>query len=301
MRIVFAGTPQNAALALSEIAQAHQVALVLTREDAPTGRKKIMTSSPVAQAAATLGLKVHKANRITDLELAALKDAGAELGVVVAYGCILPKVALDILPWWNMHFSLLPKWRGATPLQHSIAAGGEGAGITIFELDEGMDTGPIISQLSLDLEPQESTLTALPRFTKKGSELLLEAMQDPPAPYLQQGEPSFAPKISRAQGRLDFHLSAVVLANKIAAFNPEPMAWSELSGAAIRILKAQVFEDQVDDSESFRPGQIGIRDKRVVVGCATGLLELISVQPAGKNQMQAADWQRGIEKGAAFD
>jgi methionyl-tRNA formyltransferase len=301
MRIVFAGTPANAAQALRLISQQHQVDLVLTREDAPVGRKRVMTQSAVALVAHELGLKVHKANRITTTELAALQAAEAELGVVVAYGCIMPQDALDIFPWWNMHFSLLPKWRGATPLQRSIASGGDGSGVTIFELDKGMDTGPIISQRGLEIRPSESTLRALPRFTSFGTELLLDAMQNRPEPIAQLGDPSFAPKISRAEGRVDFNLPAQKIASLIAAFNPEPSAWAELAGSSIRIIEAVSSSNQEALAQDLLPGQIAVLAKRVIVGCGQGVLELISVQPAGKNQMRAADWQRGLNEGAAFD
>lgn len=301
MRIVFAGTPDNAAQALRLISEQHQVALVLTREDAPVGRKKVMTQSAVAQAAEELGLKVHKANRINQKELLALQAAEAELGVVVAYGCILPQDALDKFPWWNMHFSLLPKWRGATPLQHSISSGGEGAGITIFELDKAMDTGPIISQRALEIRPGEPTVDALPRFTSSGTELLLDAMRQKPDPIAQSGEPSFAPKISRTDARLDFNTPAQVLANLIAALNPEPMAWAVLAESPIRIIAAAASSREEDVTQNLSPGQIALFGKRVIVGCGQGVLELISVQPAGKNQMKAADWQRGLIEGAAFD
>lgn len=301
MRIVFAGTPQNAAQALRLISPHHQVALVITREDAPVGRGKILTQSAVAQTAQELGLKVHKANRIGPAELSALNAAEAELGVVVAYGRILPQAALDELPWWNMHFSLLPKWRGATPLQRSIASGGNGAGVTIFELDQGMDTGPIIHQKALEIKPRESTLDALPRFTEFGTDLLLSAMRTRPKPFTQAGEPSFAPKILRSEAKLDFNLPAQVIANLISAFNPEPMAWAELAGLPVRIIEAVSGSNDENRDQVIAPGQIAVLDKKVVVGCGSGVLELIRVQPAGKNQMKAADWQRGIEKGAAFD
>ncbi len=301
MRIVFAGTPDNAAQALRLISKQHQVALVLTREDAPVGRKKVITQSAVAQAANELGLRIHKANQINFKELAALQAAEAELGVVVAYGCILPQEALDKFPWWNMHFSLLPKWRGATPLQHTIASGGEGAGITIFELDKGMDTGSIIAQRALEIKPGESTLNALPRFTSSGTELLLEALRNRPEPIAQSGEPSFAPKISRTDARLDFNSPAHALANLIAALNPEPMAWAALAEAPIRIIEAAASLGEEDLDKDLSPGQIALLGKRVIVGCGHGVLELISVQPAGKNQMRAADWQRGLIEGAAFD
>lgn len=301
MRIIFAGTPDNAARALRSISQEHQVVLVLTREDAPIGRKKVMTQSAVALAAQELGLLVHKANRITTNELAALQGAAAELGVVVAYGCILPQAALDVLPWWNMHFSLLPKWRGAAPLQRSIASGGDGAGVTIFELDKGMDTGPIISQRSIEIMPGESTLNALPRFTSFGTELLLAAMHIRPEPIEQSGNPTFAPKISRAEGRLDFTLPAHLIANLVAAFNPEPTCWAELAGSPVRIIEAVAHPSEEALSQNLLPGQIAVLAKKVIVGCGQGILELITVQPAGKNQMPAADWQRGLNEGAAFD
>jgi len=133
MKIVFAGTPENAALALELVSKTHEVVLVITRPDAEVGRKRILTPSPVATKAMELGLPVLKANRVNEEELARIKDAKAKLALVVAFGSLIPQSALNALPWWNIHFSLLPKWRGASPLQQSIRSGGVGAGVTLFE------------------------------------------------------------------------------------------------------------------------------------------------------------------------
>lgn len=300
MRIIFAGTPENAAQALRDLIKVHDVALVLTRQDAPVGRKKVLTESAVAQTAREFGLRIHKANRIAAAELEVIKDAGAQLGVIVAYGCILPEQALELLSWWNMHFSILPAWRGAAPLQHAIASGGQSAGVTIFKLDAGMDTGPILLQKSIAIRPNESTFKALPRFTRLGTELLLEAMETLPVPFAQAGNPSFAPKISRGDAKLDFSRSAFELANKVAAHNPEPMAWGQLGQNQVRIISARAIQSTNElATEAF--GQVFVKEKSVLVGCGDSYLELLEVQPAGKNQMRAADWQRGIDEGARFD
>lgn len=302
MRLIFAGTPQIAADALSQVAQHHEIALVITRPDAPTGRKQLLMPSAVASRATELGLQVLKTNKINEEALNVIQDANAKVAVVVAFGSLVPKPALEVLPWWNLHFSLLPKWRGATPLQHSMMTG-EGVGISLFELEVGLDTGPIIAQQPMSFLPGETTGEALARFTKLGTQLVIDSLAKNPVTLPQSGEPSLAPKISRFQARLDFTQPADQLAAKINALNPEPMAWAELTGNPIRILRA-VTNSAADVAGvgEHGLGEVWLGLEGVMVGCANGSqLQLLEVQPAGKKAMDARDWFRGLTEKVKFD
>jgi methionyl-tRNA formyltransferase len=302
MRLIFAGTPPIAALALRRISAEHEVSLVITREDAPVGRKRVITPSPVASVAAELGIKTLKTNKISnDLEI--IKDARADIAIVVAYGALIPKPALDVLPWWNMHYSLLPAWRGATPLQHSMMHA-TGIGITVFKLEEGLDTGPIIAKQAMEFMPQETAGEALVRFTEVGVKLLANAIADPPVAERQKGEVSFAPKISRQQARLNFNEEADLLARKINALNPEPAAWANFQDQPVKLLRAKglgsVDWKSIDDLG--KPGSVWLSENRVLVGCGKGTrFELLEVQPAGKKPMSARDFLRGQPQGVVLD
>lgn len=297
MKLIFAGTPENAALGLELVSASHEVVLVITREDAEIGRKRILTPSPVAAKAAELGLPLLKANRIREQEIAAIKSSGADLALVIAFGSLIPEEGLKVLPWWNIHFSLLPSWRGASPLQQSILSGGTGAGVTLFELDAGMDTGPIIAQQAIELGENETTGDALSRFTRAGVDLFAQHCDKRAIPTAQVGEATFAPKITRAIARLDLTRSALDVHRAVMAFNPEPMAWCELEGNAIRILETKAMglaKPVLEDPIIGRVTKVG---ERILLECAGGSqLELSSVQPAGKQAMTAADWFRGLGK-----
>ena len=295
MRLIFAGTPEIAALALEEIAAFHEVVMVITRPDAPTGRKRIVTPSPVALVAEKLQVPTLKTNKLGEDQILEIQKLEAQLAVVVAFGSLIPKTALKLFPWWNLHFSLLPAWRGATPLQHSMIHD-SGAGITIFELEVGLDTGPIISQRAMSFQPGEVSGEALARFTKVGTELLLEALSKKPAPKPQFGEASFAPKIERTAAKLDFSNKGESLAATINALNPEPGAWTEIAGQPIKLLRARSATalDNEGISTLEVPGSAWLNGDRVYVACGQGtVFELLEVQPAGKKQMAATDWIRG--------
>jgi methionyl-tRNA formyltransferase len=239
MKIIFAGTPENSAVALELVSKSHEVVLVITRPDAEIGRKRILTPSPVATKAMELGLPVLKANRINEEELAKISDAEAELALVVAFGSLIPQAALSALPWWNIHFSVLPKWRGASPLQQSILSGGIGAGVTLFELDAGMDTGPIIAFQEISPGENETTAAALERFTVAGVNLFQQHAGEATVPTAQTGDATFAPKLNRSTARLNLSDNALSIHRAVMAFNPEPMAWCELDGNPIRILETR--------------------------------------------------------------
>ena len=302
MRLIFAGTPAIAAQALETLHRLHEVALVITREDAPIGRKKVLTPSPVAQMAEALDLPVIKTSRVSEVQNQIVK-ASAELAIVVAYGALIPKAALHLLPWWNIHYSLLPAWRGATPLQHSMIHN-KGAGISIFQLEQGLDTGPVLAAKPMEFLPQETSYEALSRFTAEACELLIQTLAAKPEAKIQEGEVSLAPKISRAQARVDFTLTADEICRWINALNPEPTAWVELSGNPVKLLRAKSLggvDWRAIDSNG-EPGALWLEEQRVLLGCGSGTrLELLELQPAGKTAMTALDFMRGQNAGVKFD
>jgi len=305
MKLIFAGTPANAALALELVAQHHEIVLVITREDAAVGRKRELAPSAVALKASELGISTLKRNRLTSSDIDEIGSIGAERAIVVAYGALIPQVLLDVLPWWNLHFSLLPSWRGATPLQHSMLSGGQGAGITLFELEAGLDTGPILAAQAREIDYERTCGEQLEDFTRAGSALILETLKTLPTANAQQGEVTLAPKIGRDQARLNVNSAADALAWKVMALNPEPGAWAELDGNPVRILRASSLGstdwDAVDD-EKFAPGRVSHQSGKVLLHCAEGTrLELKEVQPAGKKVMPATDWYRGLNKEIRLD
>ena len=290
---------------------AFEVVAVLTRTDAPVGRKKILTQSAVADAADELGLPVIKANRVDEATRLQLRATGAELGIIVAYGALLDQPALEILEkgWINLHYSLLPKWRGAAPVQRAIMAGDRETGVTLFQLDKGMDTGPIHLQIPTVIEPDESTADLLPRLTNLGisglAELLPRVASNLSAPIAQDPElllslPT-ADKLSREDARIDWHRTAVELENQIRGLNPEPMAWTTLDEDGFRIIEARALgatDWQALAGEESLFGCVRIDKERVLVTCGQGtLLELKTVQPAGKKPMSSSDWARGMTAG----
>jgi methionyl-tRNA formyltransferase len=279
--------------------------------DAPIGRKRILTPSAVADAAVALGIPIIKANRVDEVVRNQIKQTGAELGIIVAYGALLDQPALDLLDkgWINLHYSLLPKWRGAAPVQRSIMAGDRETGVTFFQLDKGMDTGPIHLQIPTVIEPDETTAELLPRLTELGisglSELLPRVAAGLNSPVAQEPEllrtlPT-ADKLSREEARIDWHRTAVELENHIRGLNPEPMAWTELDGEAFRIIVARALgatDRQALAGEDSVVGSVRIEKERVLVTCGQGtLLELKTVQPAGKKPMSSSDWARGMTAG----
>ena len=302
MRLIFAGTPEVASRALELIADKHEVTLVLTRPDAPIGRKRITTPSPVASKAEQLGLNVHKTNKIDEEALNAIRQSNADKAVIVAYGAMIPQAALSALPWWNLHFSVLPEWRGATPLQHSMMHD-TGIGISVFEIDSGLDTGPLISQLPLSFLENETAGEALIRFAENGSNLLIRALEANPEPMIQKGSSSLAPKITRLDAKINFEENAADLIRFIRAANPEPMAWAIQNGEPIRIIFASATTSSLDSGKLRGVGEIyKSDDNEIVVQCGDkSSLRLELVQPAGKRETVATDWWNGLKGTAKFD
>lgn len=306
MKILFAGTPHNAADTLASLSKSGaQIVAVLTRPDAPVGRNRILSPSPVAQVALQLGIPVIKANQVDAEVLHHVLSYQPDLGVVVAYGAILKKFVLDALPigWINLHYSLLPKYRGAAPVQHAILNGELETGVTVFQLDSGLDTGEVLLQVPTRIEPDENAGLLLDRLSKLGVSALNEVL-----PKLASGlistqsqthsDSSSAPKISRAQAQITWHDSASNIENLIRAMNPEPMAWTTLDQDPLRILDGRAIAPQVAGTtiEGFQdgsPGNVHHLGGRVIVSCGHSVLEIRTVQPAGKKPMPANDWFRG--------
>lgn len=300
MKLIFAGTPQIAADALEKLSRHHEIVLVLTREDAPVGRKRVLTPSPVAQVASDLGIPVLKQNRLGSGSAHAISSSGAELGIVIAFGALIPKDHLALMPWWNLHFSLLPKWRGASPLQHSMMHLGDGGGISLFELEAGLDTGPLIDQKAIDIDYSKTAGEHLVSFTTIGIEMILQSLESRPASTPQSGDVSLAPKLDRAMARLDLSSNADLVAAKVMALNPEPMAWVNLDGEPIRILRAKSMGSTdwaALDNTARLPGRVTQNGGRVLLECGSGTkVELLTLQPSGKKEMSAGDWYRGLSK-----
>lgn len=298
LRVVFAGTPESAASALNSLIHSGvQIVGVLTREDASVGRTRELRSSAVAATASGLGIAVYKTNIIDNSARQWLESLSVDIGVVVAYGSIFNQETLRIprLGWLNLHFSLLPEFRGAAPVQHAILSGKKETGVTVFRLDEGIDTGPVVSQKKLSIDILDTASTLLTKLTTVGSILLAEVIdggEDLISKALDQqesGSESIATKPTRDLAKLDFNKDATSQFNKVRAMNPEPMAWFSLEKSQIRVIQSRVIEARVFDTSVA-----GIFEKNLVVGCQNGSLVLDIVQPAGKKEMSGADWFRGL-------
>lgn len=294
--IIFAGTPENAARCLRQLVAAGQnVALVVTREDAPFGRQRTLRPSPVAVAAEELGIAVLKTNRITAEDEGAMASSGVRLAVVVAFGALLKRSTIDALElgWFNLHYSVLPRWRGAAPVQSAILAGDKTTGVTLFKIDEGLDTGDIVGFAETVIEETEDSARLLSRLTDIGSSLLLAEL-----PKLfsglatlsgQVGEPTNAPKLDRQIAKVELAGGAKAALRQIRALNPEPGTWMLFNGSPLRIIDAK------PSYEVLPPGELAATKTGVLLGFGGDSIELQTVQPAGKNQMPAADWFRGTK------
>ena len=297
LRVVFAGTPQNAAETLERlVSEGVHIIGVLTRTDARVGRSGELTPSAVAQKARELGLETFKSNSIDEHALEWLSGLNADIGVVVAYGAIFKQPVLEIprLGWLNLHYSLLPELPGPAPVQHAILQGKKVTGVTVFRLDTGIDTGPILTSLEQVIDAADTAGSLLIKLTAIGSKSLSDVLLGDESQLSQAKQQIFteahptAKKPTRELARLDFSGDALTQLNKIRGMNPEPMAWFELNGLTIRVIRAK-FQDSSTDPSTMR-----IVEKELLVDCNHGSLVLELVQPAGKQQMSGADWFRGL-------
>lgn len=300
MRVLFAGTPQVAVASLDQLVNdGFDVVAVLTREDAPIGRKRVMTPSPVAARAAELGIEIIHANRIDEVTQERIAALSADIAAIVAYGGLVPEKALGIprLGWVNLHFSLLPAWRGAAPVQHSIMTGDDVTGAVTFQLEKGLDTGPVFGTLTEAIDPADTAGELLGRLAVSGSVLLSQTLSGLDTGALrgipQQGEGSYAHKLTLVDGKIDWNAPALAIRRKINGTTPDPGAWTELEGQRFKIGPLL----PATDVDGLAPGQVEItagKQPRVVVGTGSHGVELVQVQPPGKKMMNAADWARGI-------
>ena len=299
MRIVFGGTPDVAIPSLDALADSrHELVAVVTRPDAPSGRGKKLTASPVAQRAAELGIEVLKPQRPRDEEFVTrLTELAPDCCPVVAYGALLPQRVLDIPRhgWVNLHFSLLPAWRGAAPVQHAILAGDQTTGATTFQIVLELDAGPIFATVTEPIRPDDTAGDLLHRLSLSGARLLVDTLngiQDGTLTATPQPETdaqvSYASKINVEDGRIDWTQPAEVLDRLIRACAPAPGAWTTFRGERFKINSA-LISDTV-----LAPGELQISKRAVRVGTATQALELTEIQAQGKKPMAAADWARGI-------
>lgn len=301
MRILFAGTPAVAATALRRLAASeHEVVGAVTRPPAPRGRSKALVPSDVDVAARELGVAVLSPAHIRDArdEIVALRP---QLAVVVAYGGLVPPSLLGLFPWVNLHFSLLPRWRGAAPVQRAIAAGDMRTGVSIFQLEEGLDTGPIYAQREVPLTGTETTADLLPRLGDLGADLLVGVAgtieSGSAAPVPQVGEPTYAPRLTPAEGRVNWAASAVEVSRLTRAFWDNPGAWTTTTaGVRVKLGPVAAADDAV-----LQPGQVALRGRQAYVGTGAGDAVLSTVAPAGKKHMDAAAWLRGVRGEITFD
>lgn len=298
MRILFAGTPEVAVPSLEAlVASPHEIVAVLTRADAPAGRGKRLTPSPVRVRAEELGLEVIT-GRPRDAEtLARLRELAPDAAAVVAYGEILRPDALAIPPlgWINLHFSILPAWRGAAPVQRAIMAGDEVTGATTFVIGDGVDTGPVLGTLTETVRARDTAGDLLGRLAQAGAPLLvatMDALADGrlvPEPQPADGI-SHAPKIEVADARVDWTVPALAVDRRIRGCTPAPGAWTTLpDGARLGLGPVTLAADVTD----LAPGELRVGRRDVHVGTATHAVRLGDVQPVGKKLMPAADWARG--------
>lgn len=297
MRVLFAGTPAVAVPSLNALVEAgFDVVAVLTRPDAPIGRKRVMTPSPVAARAAELGIEVIHASRINDETIARITAAGPDVAAIVAYGGLVPPAALGIPRhgWINLHFSLLPAWRGAAPVQRAVMAGDDITGAVTFQLEEGLDTGPVFGTLTETVGPDDTAGELLERLSHSGAVLLAQTLSaidiGKAAAVPQTGEVSLAPKLTLDDGRLDWKHPALAIGRQARGVTPEPGAWTILEGQRIKLEPVRLRPDV----SQLAPGAVSIQDKSVLVGTGSHAVELTRVQPAGKKMMAAADWARGM-------
>ncbi|HEV7564692.1 MAG TPA: methionyl-tRNA formyltransferase [Microbacteriaceae bacterium] len=297
MRLVFAGTPSVAVPSLARLTDGeHEIAAVITRRDAELGRKRVLTPSPVAAFAVTSGLPTIRANRLDEDATARIAALAPDLGVIVAYGGLVrePLLSTPRLGWINLHFSLLPRWRGAAPVQRAIIAGDAETGAAVFQLVAELDAGDVFGELTRPIGADETAADVLGALAGSGAELLASVVDRLAAgdatAVPQRGTVTLAPKLTLEDARIDFSAPAETAYNRLRGVTPEPGAFTVVGDARLKLHEAAL----ASDAAPLEPGRLALDGARVLVGTATHPLELVTVQPAGKRAMPAADWWRGL-------
>ena len=300
MRLVFCGTPQFAVPSLEKLAAAgFDLRLVVTQPDRPQGRGMEVAASPVKQTALKLGLPVIQPDKIKKNEefQNQLREITPDAIIVVGYGRIIPPWMLQLPRFGNInvHGSLLPKYRGAAPIQWAVASGETVTGITTMRLDEGLDTGDILLQREMPILPEDTAVTLAPRLAVLGADLLLETLRGTeqgtvvPVPQ-DHSRATLAPILKKEDGLIDFNRSAMETHNRLRGFQPWPGAYTSFRGKHLKIVAAQ----PADGAVSLSPGELRIAGDRLLAGCGSGTaLELIQLQPEGKKAMTAREFVNG--------
>jgi methionyl-tRNA formyltransferase len=296
MRIVFAGTPDFAVPSLRAAAQRNEVVAVYTQPDRPAGRGRELTPSPVKREALLRGIEVlQPENFRAAVSKQALRALQPDLMIVVAYGLILPQSVLEIPTYgcWNVHASLLPRWRGAAPIQRAIQAGDHESGVCLMQMEKGLDTGPVLLSQSLQIGPAETGGQLHDRLSALGAQVLADGLgllragvRPVPRPQPEQGV-TYAHKLEKAEARLDWSQPAQVLADTVRAFNPWPMAEAQVAGERLRIHGAVAL----DEAHAMEPGTL-LRAGRdgLDVACGSGVLRIRVLQREGGKAITAADY-----------
>jgi len=313
VRLVFAGTPDVALPSLEALyASSHEVVAVVTRPDAPAGRGRALVASPVRERALALGLEVLTPERPADSQFQdRLRELAPDACPMVAYGALIPPATLAIPRhgWINLHFSLLPAWRGAAPVQHAIMSGDEVTGATTFLVEQGLDTGPTFGVMTEAIKPDDTSGALLSRLAEAGAGLLVATLDALEAGELQAvaqpGEgASLAPKLSVQDARVRWRTPALSIDRHVRGCTPAPGAWTTFRGERLKIHPLQVAPDEAADESGrvLAPGEVAASKREVRVGTASGAVLLGVVQPQGKKPMAASDWARGvrIEPGEMF-
>ena len=310
MRLVFAGTPEVALPSLEALlASDHEVVAVVTRPDARAGRGRSLVPSPVRQRAEAAGLEVLTPERPSDEEFQRrLRELAPDACPVVAFGALVPPSALEIPRhgWVNLHFSLLPAWRGAAPVQHAIMAGDEVTGASTFLLEAGLDTGPVFGVMTETIKPTDTAGDLLDRLAHGGAGLLvatLDGIADgslTPVPQPADGV-SLAPKIEVDDARVRWSTPALAVDRQVRGCTPAPGAWTVFRGERLKLLPVAVEPGYA--GPPLAAGELAAGKREVLVGTASGVVRLGELRPHGKKQMAAADWARGvrIEPGERLD
>lgn len=301
MNIIFAGTPEFSAQALRAIVAAgFHVSLVLTQPDRPKGRGMQLQKSAVKEAAEALGLPIAQPTSLKNEEAQALIAAqNADVMVVAAYGLLLPQAVLDLPKHgcWNIHASLLPRWRGAAPIQRAIEAGDNETGICIMQMDAGLDTGDIISAHHLTITPNETAATLHDRLATLGAQAIVADLQ-----HLQQGQPisrtpqptdgvTYAHKLNKAEAEINWQHNAADIERRIRAFNPVPAAWCMIDGKPAKIWAAEIIQQESPNTPAGTV--LALNSNGLTIACKDGALQITELQPAGSKRMTAAAFATG--------
>ena len=297
MKIIFAGTPAFAVAPLKALATAHEVVAVFTQPDRKAGRGKKLTASPVKEYACEIGVPVFQPSTLKD-QAGLIQDLNADIMIVVAYGMLLPQEILDIPPLGclNIHASLLPRWRGAAPIQRAIEAGDQQTGVSIMRMELGLDTGPVFKMLTLDISDSDTSQTIHNQLATLGADgicqvvLALENNPDITPTPQNQALSNYAKKITKAEAELDWTMSAKQLQQQLRAFIPWPVSQTQHQGTRLRIWQSSVVESE----HSSLPGTIiAVSDLGVDVACASGALRLEKLQRDGSKPMTYSDFRNG--------